>query len=402
MAIPVARRFQCYCDAEHDVGLVANDSSDRVAARNTVRLNAALNNQRTSGAFRALDGKTSPVVYPIQFSAKQFFFADPVVTPVRIGGAMFGSGGRSYPMVAPLYDIDSVGGAVTRLTWIDGAPDSTCIRLRGCGFTIGNIQINGRPYDADQGAGEGPGSGTKAHAGIEIEGRGSPVATGGHAITNCLISDCTNGVLARAGYYNDAGVFVSDENHADTSTVSNTIFYSNVSCFRSESQQALDWRFYNMAVSCWGGAGQVPTTVFDFFRGGNVQAYGVTLLHPQATLLSVDNYSPWANRFDIHGVYRDRYASNAEYYLTLFKYAGEGFPTAEYLGDSSFLDWSVRVTGNLPQTGGEYDTSRLIDITPGSVNFPLDDLLFDVKRMPTDDFESVGGGYWKPTTAWLS
>lgn len=381
-----------YCDLEHDIGLIPDNDDDDIAERNTLLLTEALEAQWTGGSFRFRNGIAGPIVYAIRCPAKEFFFSGTVKTPIRIGGALHGAGGRAYAMTSDSYDAGSNGGAMTRFTWIDGASDSTCIRLRGCGFELSNIGIQGRPYTSD-GTGEGPTTGTKANVGIEVEGRGTVVATGGHVISNCVISDTTYGICCRAGYYNDAGVFVSDESHTDTSVVIGTMFHANASCFRSENQQSLDWHFYEMKVSCWGGSGQIDTIVFDIYRGGNLECYGLTLLQKYATLLQVDNYSPWGRRFHIHGVFRDRY-NDEEQYLTLFKYGGSVL-------DATGADWVVRVTGNIPQLDSEYDVDRLIEFTSGTVNFPLGDLLFDVTGMPHDDFTSAGGGYWTPDVAWL-
>lgn len=385
------RRAIPWCDGEYDVGCIPYDNSDAVRERNSTLLTQALEEQYRAGSYRGGNGVAGPMLYKIKFPAKEFWFGDRVDTPIRIGGAIEGAGGRAYAMTSGSYDVGANGGAMTRFTWADGTATSACMRLRGYGFEMSNIAIQGRPYTVDAGGGIGPASGTKSNVGIEVEGRTSPVATGGHLIDHCLIQDCTYGICCKAGYYNDAGTFVDDEAHADTGRVYDTFFWSTDSCFRSENQQALGWKFRDISLETWGGAGAIPMVVFDIVRGGHIRAWGVEILAQEVVLFKVTDYSPWNSSLEAYAVDRDRYA-NASSYLTLFKYAGAA------VADSGYI-WRVRSTGTFGDTASTYDESKLIEITNGATNWHFEDMLFDYRYLDTTDFTAVGHMY-QPDAAW--
>src|SRR5262249_2145697 len=158
-------------------------------------------------------GQVGAVLYPIRAAGKEFFFAGTIKTGRHVGGALLGLAGRSWPTASG----SPHNGAITRFTRIDGQTGGAIVRLRGNGFVLDGIELRGRPYIADP-TGEGPMEGTKTPVGIEVEGH-SPPATGLHVIRNCTIDECTYGICARAGYYDDAERFVAHENNADNSIV---------------------------------------------------------------------------------------------------------------------------------------------------------------------------------------
>ena len=100
------KTFAISYDAEADLGLIAENDSPAVAARNTQLLNAALDAQWSGGKFRFTNNTAGPILYPIQASAKEFFFAGTIQTSKRLGGSLTGSGGRSYPITAEHYSRD--------------------------------------------------------------------------------------------------------------------------------------------------------------------------------------------------------------------------------------------------------------------------------------------------------
>lgn len=391
---PVSRLFQNYCDAEHDLGLVADSSSDRTAEKNTERLNAALAECYPQGQARYLNGRVGPILYPIQFSAKEFFFAGTIETNPLIGSCALigGGGGRAYPMISSYYTQGILGGATTRFTRIDGEEGGPFIRKRGFGEYFERIQFNGRPYTTDS-TGEGPQTGTKTETCIEVEGRTAPAA-GGLVMRDCTISDFTYGIRCLAGYYNDSGVFVSDENHADNGVCDNVMFWGCNSCFRSESIQAVCWGMNNCRVSSYGGVGNIDVVICDIARGGNVWINGLDITASKSTLLKVDYYSHNDQMFNFQNVKWDRWVGS-QYYITLFHYAGAG-------EESAYKKWTARIHGAIAgsDTSPEYDATKLVRVTSGTLNLPFTDILCDVARMPTTNFSTLG--HWKyPDSYWL-
>jgi hypothetical protein len=266
-------------DGETDLGLVADNPSQQIAARNTALLTETLEAQWTGGKFKFANGRPGPILYPIRCAAKQFFFAGTITTGRRIGGALYGGGGRSYIMTEHEYSPrGQLGGAVTRFTRIDGEKGGPVIRLRGTGFVLDGINIMGRRWPGDRDLSI---SGAKSESCIEVEGRAA-IATGCHTIRNCLLGEAKYGIRTIPGYYNDAGAFVKDENHADQGVVDSVTFAGIESCFRSENQQAVGWSFRDVHVDL-----TVPNTeavLFDIVRGGNIAADNIMLNHNRITI----------------------------------------------------------------------------------------------------------------------
>lgn len=82
-------------------------------------------------------------------------------------------------------------------------------------------------------------------------------------------------------------------------------------------------------------------------------------------------------------------------YLTLFEYAGPVYAG----GDMSAFKWTVRMTGHVPSNNPPtYDASKLIVISDGAarVGISRNDLLFDIARLPLDQFVPAGGPWYRP------
>jgi hypothetical protein len=356
-------------DAEADIGLVAESPS--AAAANTARLSAALNAQWSGGRFKFANGQNGPILNPIRASAKEFFFAGTIETSARIGGALLGFGTRNFPFPSEQFSAGgALGGAVTRFTRIDGEKGGAIIRLRGSAFLLEGIEFRGRPYIHDP-TGEGPKTGSKTPVGIEVEGRVMP-PTGHHMIRNCSIIECTYGICARAGYY-EQGSFVKAETHADNCNVEGVLFHAVDSCFRAENLQALVWSFRDIFVGNRVSPNSSPTVVCDVVRGGNVVIDGLSLNLPQVVLFKVRDYIPAGHRLVCTNFRWDAYSGPTDY-LTLFYYDGPIFK------DMSSLKWSVRFSGDMAHSENPpYDTSKVLHVPAG---FPMEDIKFDVARLP--------------------
>jgi hypothetical protein len=122
------------------------------------------------------------------------------------------------------------------------------------------------------------------------------------------------------------------------------------------------------------------------------------LNHNKITLFQVQDYSPNNQRLSCQDFrYDGGYGKNA--YLTLFKYAGP-----IYAGDDmSWIKWTVRVTGHIPNSDGTngrptYDYSKLVIIPDGAsrTGIQRSDLLFDIARLPMENFKSAGGPWSEP------
>jgi hypothetical protein len=370
-------------DAEDDIGLVAEDASPVVAARNTKLLSAAFAAQWKGGQFRFRDGKTGPILRPITAAGKEFYFAGTIQTAAKAGGLLIGAGGRVPIFASNHYRADASGGMVTRFTRIDGQAGGALLRICGPGFTVRGIEFRGRRYDFDP-TGEGP-EGKKSlpqgtsrtPIGIEIEGRTSP-PTGWTYISDCAFTEFDHGICARAGHY-QGDKFVAHENHADTSVVERVLFSGCGSCFRSENEQSVCWSFRDITVH-----GHGPEVVVFDLKVGGITADGVWICHPRTTLVQVrDFYSQNANRIDLTNVKWDR---AGEGYYRIFRYSGPEQPHF----DLAHAKWAVRITGHLSPSD-QRDTTKLFDVPQ---RFPLDGVLLDVEGLPRGKFEPVPSGPW--------
>jgi hypothetical protein len=372
-------------DAEYHIGLIAEDDSPTTATFNTNCLNEALEAQWAGGYFAFANGDRGPVLRPICFAPKRFFFNNTIETSVRIGGGICGAGGLDYPIIESAFDEAGLpGGNLAQLIRIDDDSDAPMLRIRGYGFVVDGLALKGRRWDESGFAGD------RCQTGIEIESRPRP-KTGGHVIRNCSLFECTTGIKALAGYYDD-GAFTSSENPIERCTIETVRVDGCESCFRSENRYATGWSFSDLAFA----QNDVDSdgVVFDIVRGGNLAADGVNLNHNKVTLLKVTDYFSDANQLRCDNLRWINYDPAAANYLTLFKYNGT---TGD---DCSLLKWSVRVSGQLANSDfvPVYDYSRLIDIPMDATSFPTDDIKLDIQHLPSSGF-SHDGSYLIPTTA---
>jgi hypothetical protein len=374
-------------DAEAQIGLVPNNSDPGIAAANTARLNLALAAMRLGGKYYFIDRAAGPVLLPIVFSGKSFYFKGPILTSDRAGGALIGVG-HSYESGEAAFAINGwPGGMVTKLIRIDGENGGPVIRLRGASFRLEGVELWGRRLLLGI---PGTGLGTKTATLIEVEGRNQP-ATGRHIIRDVSLHEGAVGIRALAGYY-EGNTFVPVENHADETSVEGTLECSALdTVFRSENLQAVFWNFERVIVNSFGyGVAGVSEdcVVLDMVRGGNVTIDNLQMNTSRATILKVtDPMAPNCNRYKVNFEW-DHAEDNANSYLTLFKFAGAN------VADASGYKWAVRMTGHMSSPGIAYDSNRLIEIGAGAVGFPKNDLLFDITNMPVTNFTQVGGGPW--------
>lgn len=222
-----------------------------------------------------------------------------------------------------------------------------------------------------------------------------------------MISDCEYGFQTVPGYYNDAGDFVGDENHADNLIFDNIMFWGCDSCYRSECVQSVCVSMRDIRVSSYGGIGNVDVILCDVPRGGDIWIDGVDCTNNLFTLFKVDalvanDYSHLTSYFVCNNLKVDHFAASGSNYTTLFHMAGVD---PVYNGtDMSWIKWTVRCTGHIGDsaTAPGYDDSRLIVLEDieGSVGVDRTDLLFDVRNLPTANFTKLGSGpWWYPNAA---
>lgn len=359
-----------FYDAERDIGLVATDTvggtevpSSTVATANRVTLNLALEAMWRGGSFTFADGTVGPLLYPIVFSAKEFFFNGVIYTSTRMGGAMYGSGGRAYPSSEAAYYAGADGGAVTRLTRLDAPDGNSCvILLRGAGFILDGFDIKGARYPYDGFAG----SDTRALACITVESRGSGVSSGKHSIRNCSLGFATYGIFCPAGYYTTPATALTAnlnvvQAHADESYVDNAYISFIESYFRVENEQAVGWGHKN--INCISPGIAYPMVVFDMYRAGKVTANNVILNLPTVTLLRTHETSENSNNYSITDFWYDNFeylgagsGSGAGQYLTLWR-------NTHTDPNASFYPVDINITGHIANDVGYYDTSKLIEFT---------------------------------------
>lgn len=406
-------RFMPEYNAETQIGLVAEDLTDATATANTTKLNAALDAMHNGGQFTFTDGTVGPVLRPIRFPAKHFYFKGTILTPIRIGCHITGTGmGIQWTDESWLsYAVypNNQGGACTRFTRIDGQNGGPVIRVRGLGCIIENIVIMGKRWiGQDQDDPPVP-SGTKTPTGIEVEGRSS-IPTGWHLFRNLTIGGCTVGISSIPGYYNGA-LFVSDESHSDNCAVDKVGFTGCDSCYKSTNEQAIAWTFRDIAASV--DPQSNPCTVFDMESGGGLHCQNLQLNHNRITVLRVYEWNPHISRYDIHGIRLDGQNEDpATNFVKLFRYDGPCY------ADSSWLKFKIRMSGDLnnnwnrtpmPDDDPYYDDSNMIDIVndanadPGT-KLPFDDMFFDISSLSADavnvttgEFEKISNSpYYRP------
>lgn len=367
-------------DAEFHIGLQADDSSLSVATANTRILNEALAAMWLGGLFAFARGEPGPVLYPITFAPKEFFFLGGLQTSPRCGGGLCGLPGWASQQATSQYTTGT-GGLTARLTRIDGEAGGPFFRLRGGNFLLAGLDLKG------QSRAEDAYTGTASPALVEIEDRPGP--SGGHAIRDCALAGGTRGIHVLPGYYDDNNVLVPHSGSLQTSCVERVQFAQLAQFYYCENAAATNWRFAALA----GAADDPVTTVFDLVRG-SVVADGVTLPAAQAELFRVHEFDRRNQRLVCDNLHWSEHHAAGDY-LALFHYAGVAT-------DAHNLRWSVRVRGSIDNVvEPTYDTTKLIQIAATAADFPLDDLCFDVAQLPPNGFQR-SGEWFLPTGLLLS
>lgn len=222
------------------------------------------------------------------------YLRDWAETPVTVGcGRIETNGAGGYWIPA---DHPTLAGKTSRLCQL--TPGKGIFRLRG-----GGLVINGPVYL------EGNGDA----AAIEVEGRSVGVATGHHRIHDVCFHNFRQCCKALAGYYNSAGEFVKDENHADNCTLRGCIAIDCDTVFRSENQQALNWTFDGFF---WQGTTRGGQAVaFDIDRGGSLTVNRFIVENAKCKILRLGDYSDNQCKFDIDVWFDSMLDPNPEFTL---------------------------------------------------------------------------------------
>ncbi len=210
-------------------------------------------------------------------------------------------------------------------------------------------------------------------AAIEIEGRTRP-ATGEHRFANLVFRDWGAAFRALGGYYDDAGHFVADEQHADNCSVSDCQACRCRRLFWSQNQQALNWYFTRCSLH-WDLEPPQPMVAFDLERGGKIHCDGLEWCTNLATLFRVRDFSPNQSWLTCRNLSYDRMIA-ADSYLCLFDYAGRP-------EDANFARWKLAIDGYISQP------------------LPLDRIFKVPPDLPRDQWSiDIGGAYdqvhWPP------
>lgn len=126
-------------DAEYHIGLVADDASDATATANRVKLNAAMAAAWPGGSYAFSHGTPGPILKPITFAGKNFYFKGRLQTGLHTGLMLIGTGAGTV-----LGQGDAQAGQRTCFIRIDADPDDFVILLRYNGVSMENILCFGR------------------------------------------------------------------------------------------------------------------------------------------------------------------------------------------------------------------------------------------------------------------
>ena len=158
---------------------------------------------------------------------------------------------------------------------------------------------------------------------IQVEGRTEP-ATGHHRFSGLL---CRNWGCAIHALADQA------ESHADNSRC-DACQFANVACvFRSDNQQAVNWRFNDLLVLNLNGPAE--QIVCDVQRGGNILIDRLICCHPKVVVFQVKDFSPNTCRLVCRDLEFDHFEDG---YLTAVKYAGPDNP-------EEWRHWFIDVDG---------------------------------------------------------
>lgn len=402
-------------DAEADIGLVAYDDSDAVAAQNTSLLNAALDAMWRSGSFAFQTGPAGPILKPIFFDGKEFFFKGTIKGNKRIGGALHGFGARGYLM----WSVSDTpgwpqGGARTIFTRIDGenatvydetvggvtmdwhADDGAILRLCGNGLRVSGIEFRGRPYlgpSAGDSAPYGPNDAswggtppyrTKTPVGIEVEGS-AWLSTGDHMLRDCSITECVVGICCRRGWYpaNGQGTLTTwTSNSAGTLTMA-----TSGHGIPSDSYATLTWSGGRRAVRLGTVSGTSVPIQSTSGYGDNLPAQNTAV---KVSFLRDGNHADngSVNSVLFHGcdiLFRTENEQSVIWKLNDIDVRGWSAPTAAQVKDMVVLDCVLG--GNLWVNGLSLNHSKATILRVGNehyTSYSQNTSQFDIQNIKVD------------------
>ncbi|MEX2316325.1 MAG: hypothetical protein WD669_04175 [Pirellulales bacterium] len=380
-------------DAEYHIGLVADNPSDDIAQANADKLNLAMAQMWPGGTFDFAHGAPGPVIYPIHFAAKRFYFKGKLQTGLRSGGELAGAGGGSAIGNGEFNPLGN-GGQQTQFVRIDPPDpeepeyepaDDFVFLLRNNGTTLRNIFFYGRRLTGNINSG----TGLRTGCGIGMEARNTQ-STGKHVITNCGVVDCITAIHFLSSYYNEDGTYhAPGDAHADNTT---WIDFRSSGCdvgILSENDQAVWHRFLGISGLGTTSGGTVLKVV-----AGGLWKFDFLSIGINSTLLEVadgdvtNSYSQNTSRFDIHFV-RDGFANldsdpetpgvqptPGRQRVTLFRYAGT-LP-------ADHKKWDVRITGNIAGSQAEFnsDPTTWVDLSGLTQRRTGANIYFDINNLP--------------------
>lgn len=315
-----------------ELDLVQSASTDTVEAEN--------NSQRLTDSWAA---KIVPVVQPGTY----YFRGSPSKTPVTVGCKLWQSeGGRAIPLGGH----PTLTGSLVRFVKLD---DNSFLNCRGTGaWTQGPVEITNFP-----------GSFKPA---IIVEGRGNAgIPTGRHTFSNICFSAWTSAFDALAGYYDDDGEFVDEEQHADNCEVNRCETFDCPFLFRSYNQQADGWEFNSCMMNDL--AHTYDTTGAALYRGGSITFKNLKIECKKFVHFEVRDFSPNNCQLTSHDLWRDRMPDNDSYFR-LLKFSGS------FLGK-----WALNVDGFLATYQTNFDKTKLFDVPS---KLPRTDFVYSFRGLP--------------------
>lgn len=372
--------------AEYDLDIRPGNKA--AATRNAQRLTLAQEAAYPGGTFPFRNRKPGPILEEIGFDGKPYYFNCgnyALRTGVRSGIRVKGAGGSSTPLPTDFFGVGpTVGGCETIFIRLDPLVGGPFWLVRNQNFKLTDVMIYGQDY-ATNVVGATPYV-NNSPIGFEIEGHAAP-PTGESHFNDVSICFCNKGVVYRNGYYNNGFQFVEDENHADNNHFGRMKFWNNLVCIESLNQQAINNVYDDIHI---GWLRETPDMIFlNCERGGNNWVKHLKIDYPKICLQQVKDYSHTQAQFTVDNFKWDGLQSGSEeWYLTLFRYAG---PLDT---DMNWRKFTVRVTGYIAEYDGtNYNESKLIEIPTGR-NFNVSDMLFDIRNLPTGNFNKLGSGPW--------
>jgi hypothetical protein len=248
-------------------------------------------------------------------------------------------------------DHPTLGGATLTMKQIGKC---TTLRICGAGFVADDPIF----WDTDEGS-----------AIIEVEGRGTDMASGRHRFRNQVFNNAAVAIRCLAE---------PEEAHADMSIVDGCECFNIGTFFESRNQQAFPWSFRDCAVNI---LGKKPIVIADLWRSDTVFFDRLTINHPYCTIFRLHDYSPNNCRL-VCSFIRDRPdpKTGEKTYLTLVDYAG---PKA-----AKWMKWSIDVNGWIPTYQTKFDEQLLYRNCNG---LPRDDWHIEIKGI-VNERPAVGAG----------